>query len=102
MGALAKSLHMKSKIVAEDAVLIGPVSGSNSLITGKITGNLPIPAFVCDFNAQSIGGFNGLQQNSLCDGTENESSFAPRTTKCGADRLSAVAMDLRVATMLVR
>ena len=26
--------------LAEDAVLIGPVSGPNSLLTGKLTGNL--------------------------------------------------------------
>jgi hypothetical protein len=38
----SKQLSRKGNVVAEDAVLIGPVSTGNTLLTGKFTGNFAI------------------------------------------------------------
>jgi hypothetical protein len=57
--------------VADDAVSYEPVSATNSLLTGKLTGNFLNPVVRCDFDVQSASEFNGFQPNSLRDGTAN-------------------------------
>src|SRR5258706_7865708 len=59
-----------SNCVVVDAARIEPVSISNSLLTGKLTGNFAV-AIRWDFDAQSASQFNGLQPNSLRNGTGN-------------------------------
>jgi hypothetical protein len=51
--------------LADDAVLIGPVSVSNSLLAGNLTGNFAFLALSCDFGGESAGKFNSLRSNSL-------------------------------------
>ena len=48
-----------------------PVSASNSLLTGKITGNFADLAPYPDIGASSASEFKGLEQDSLDKGTGN-------------------------------
>jgi hypothetical protein len=58
--------------VVVDSARIEPVSISNYLLTGKLTGNFAETGpFRWDFDAQSASQFNGLQPNSLRNGTGN-------------------------------
>jgi hypothetical protein len=54
-------------VLADDAVLIGPVSTSNSLQQGNQQGILSISTGFWDFGIQSASKFNPLQPNSRRD-----------------------------------
>src|ERR1700731_2929437 len=57
--------------LADETVSGEPVCEANSLLTGKLTGKFADSFLLCDFCAQSISRFKGLQANSLRNRTGN-------------------------------
>ena len=70
-SAETRKRRFVSKCVVADALQIEPVSTSNSLLTGKLTGNLQIQALCSGFGVQSASELNDFQRNSLRNGTGN-------------------------------